>query len=286
MSVFLDDLASFIKSCGLNVFSAAEIVGDSEPETVYLQPSNPCNDVYSVAKAFSVTAIGILSDRGLLNVDETVTELLGDELPERYDPLWESTTLDSLMLHKLGLPRGFLDIDCVDANTFGKDYLAYVMGRELTEGHGIKECYTDAAYYIVSRIAEKRSGMALDDLMWKELFFPLGVREAAWSHCPLGHAMGATGLYIRSEDMARLMAVYLNKGIYRGRRYLSEAWVDKVLSRGYEIRRKGDNGAYGKGGMRGQMAMAVFDTNRAVAWQAFDSSDMAPLVRFVAEYKG
>ena len=43
--------------------------------------ANPTNDVYSVAKAYAVTGVGIAYDAGLLSPDTNVPELLGDEMP-------------------------------------------------------------------------------------------------------------------------------------------------------------------------------------------------------------
>ena len=70
-----------------------------------------------------------------------------------------------------------------------------------------------------------------------------------------------------------------------GKQILSPAWVDTVLTRGYELKPKGDFGAFGKGGMYGQMLMAVPGKGRAVAWEGFNRSSVAnELVKFAIEY--
>ena len=66
--------------------------------------------------------------------------------------------------------------------------------------------YNDAVYYILSRIVNKVSGKTLFPFCWENIFLPLAFKEAAWSCCPKGHAIGATGLYIRVEDMTKLGA--------------------------------------------------------------------------------
>jgi len=254
-------------------------------EAIDLSPATPCQNVYSIAKAFTVTAIGMLADRGLLSVDETVPAALGKLCPERYDPLWEKTTLHMLLKHSVGLPEGFLDIDVQDANRFGKDYLTYVMNYPLSATHGTAMCYTDAAYYMLSCVVENCCGKALDDFLWQELFNPLAFRDAAWSHCPMGHAMGATGLYIRVTDMIKLGSLYLNDGIWNGKRLLSSAWVDTVKRQQYELSRTGFGNAYGKTGMLGQQLLILPDSGRAVAWQAAGYAGHKELLRFVCEYE-
>ena len=267
MSKFLDDFIKEIETREkANVFFIAEYNG-GEIEVKKLAHTNPCQDTYSVSKAYVVTALGLLFDRGLLRTDEILTDILADELPETYNEVWTKTTVDMLLLHKVGLSGGFLDIDCFDATQFGDDYLAYVLNAPIKEDFDlVKETYTDAAFYLLSRIVEKRAGMRTDDFLWQNLFYPTGCREAAWSHCPKGHAMGATGLYIRVEDMIKHGMIYLNGGMYEDKRILSEEWVKTVIDNGYELKSCGGGKAYGKGGMRGQKMMVVPGQNRVVAW--------------------
>lgn len=285
MSKFLEYAKEEIIKSGDNFFSVAEIIGDGDPEVIELKKNNPCQDIYSVAKAYIVTAIGMCVDRGLLKVTDTVTEALGKDCPEKYHPYWEETTVHNLLLHQIHV-TSTLDIDCIDANTFGDDYLNYIMNVECLSKPGGERRYTDGAFYILSRIVAAKVGESTDNFLWKELFYPLGYREAAWSHCPKGHAMGATGLYIRVGDMAKLGAIYLNGGVYKGRRYISEDWVKTVLENGYELRPYGETTAYCKGGMNGQQLLVIPEANRVVSWQSFqDGPSLADLTRKAVEYK-
>ena len=284
MSKFLDDFKAEIETREkANVFFIAEYNG-GEIEVKKLAHTNPCQDTYSVSKAYVVTALGLLFDRGLLRTDEILTDILADELPETYNEVWTKTTVDMLLLHKVGLSGGFLDIDCFDATQFGDDYLAYVLNAPIREDFDLeKDTYTDAAFYLLSRIVEKRAGMGTDNFLWQHLFYPTGCREAAWSHCPKGHVMGATGLYIRVEDMVKHAMIYLNGGMYEDKRILSEEWVNIVLERGYELKSCGGGKAYGKGGMRGQKMMLVPSANRAVAWLGCGDNGFTD---WVANYEG
>ncbi len=286
MSAFLDAFEARVKASGDTVFCVGEAVGSGAPQVRQLLPANPCQDVYSVAKAFTVTAVGLLADRGLLRMEETITGVLADGLPAGCHPVWYSTTLDMLLRHQVALPEGFLDIDCFDANTFGDDYLAYTLTWPLPADAQPRYTYTDAAFYLLGRAVEKRAGMPLDSFLWKELFFPLGCREAAWSRCPQGHAMGGTGLYLRVEDMLKLGMLYRDGGVYGGRRILSQQWVDTVLTRGYELNRvSAESTAYGKGGMRGQMLLVIPEEDRVAAWQGCVDNCKTDYVGFAAAYR-
>ena len=275
MSRFLEAMRDELLRLGdRGVFSVAEWHA-GRTESLDIIKTNPCQNVYSVAKAFVVTAVGLLVDRGLLSTDEIVTDILADEIPKGCQPAWYKTTVDMLLLHKVGLPCGFLDIDCYDSRNFGEDYLAYTLTYPTPEDYTPeKSTYTDAAFYILSRIVEKRAGEPLDNLLWRELLFPIGCLGAAFSRCPKGHPMGATGLYIRAAEVAKLGSIYLNGGMYGSRRILSENWVRTVLSRGYELKPKCGGRAYGKGGMRGQMLLVLPEQKRVIAWQGYGSTDL------------
>lgn len=267
MSKFLDRFQNEIKySEKSNVFFISEY-SDGKVSTRKLASTSPCQNIYSVAKVYMVTAIGFLYDAGLISFDEKITDILRDELPASYNKVWDEITLDMLLTHKVPLREGFLDIDCLDANEFGEDYLSYILNAPLREGYNLeKSTYTDAAFYIVSRIVENRAKMGTDAFLWKHLLFPTRCREAAFSKCPLGHVMGATGIYIRTDDLVKLGSVYANGGMFENTRILSEEIVNIVLSRGYELACLVDGVAYGKGGMRGQMLMVLPKAKKSVAW--------------------
>jgi CubicO group peptidase (beta-lactamase class C family) len=284
MSRFLEDFTAFIRERGWNIYRVTEIVGDQAPETVTLTPCSACQNSYSIAKAFVVTAIGFLWDEGRIELDESVPTILGNLCPMDMDSRWKNVTVDMVLRHFCGLPQGFLDIDATDPRAFGTDYLGYLLREPMRRDPQVASVYTDGAYYLLSRLVEVRAGEPLDLFLQKRLFTPLGFREVAWSRCPKGHPMGATGLYIYTEDMAKLGVLYRDGGLWRGERLLSEAFIKIALSAPYELKPIADGVAFGKGGMHGQMLMVVPKQGRVVAWHGFVRGGVKELVRFVAEY--
>lgn len=280
MSEFLEELAGFIRTKPFHVIRVSEICGDNEPETVNLVSTNYCQNTYSVAKTFTMTALGLLYDKGLLSVDEKVCDILRDELPAGMDERWLGVTVESALLHRAGLPGGFLDIDTTPVSVFGKDFLSYMLTFPLAYNPGDEARYSDGAYYLLSRIAEKKSGMVLDDFLMKEMLWNLGFQEMAWSHCPMGHAMGATGLYINSADAVKLGAVYTGGGVYAGKRYLSAEWVKTAFEKSYGLDSDSEGKIFFKGGMYGQKLMMLPGAGRSVMLQSSDA-DSNVVMEFV-----
>lgn len=275
--MLIDKICEGFEARGVKIFSIAEITKDGIDYRKIVH-SSLCHNSYSVAKAFTVTAIGMLWDEGKISVDEKVYDVLGKYFPEEFDEKWKEVTIDNLLLHKIGLDKGFLDIDTEDVLAYGtKDYLKYAFSRKLPEAVGEMRVYSDAAYYILSRVVAERAGETLTSFLRKRLFNPLDFREFAWSECPYGHAMGATGLYIRSDDAAKLGWVYLNAGEYNGQKIVSKEWVDFALERGYELKSRSASqyDGYCKGGMYGQMVYFSKKLGCALAWHMNEKTGSA-----------
>ena len=270
MNELLEKLDNIAKENGINTYRMSVSTADGY-ETIKRLPGNPCQNCYSVAKFFCVTAIGMLFDEGKLTPATTISEIFADELAAYGIPAekWEKVTLDFVMRHEIGFGKGFLDIDTEDITKYPTDdFLFMVLDRELVYAPGEQRVYSDAAFYLISRVVTKITGERLDDFLMDRLFSKIDCREVAWSKCPRKYPVGATGLYIRSDDMVKLGRIYLDGGVLKGERIVSEKWIRIVLGRGYELRKFGKG--FSKGGMRGQRLYVNFDENIAVAWHSFD----------------
>lgn len=262
---FIEAFGNFIKEHNINIYRIAAMTSDEKVEVMTLHDCNPCQNSYSVSKFFTLTAVGLLWDEGLIKTDEKLTDIFGELCPSDMPCEWNNRTVEMAIKHHCGLPSGYLDIDCQDVLEFGNDYLSYVLSTTLNDPSEFS--YTDAEFYLLARAVSLRSGKPMPEYLWDKLFGKLEFREVAWSCCPKNHPIGATGLYIRTEDMVKLGALYLNKGMYNGHRILSEKWIDTVIEREYLYPFVAHG--YGHGGMRGQM-LAVFPKhNLAVAWHGF-----------------
>lgn len=255
----------------LNIYFVSQGDKDYNITKETIVPANPCCNGYSVAKAFTVTAIGMLYDKGLITPSSLLTDILSNHLPNNIDPKWHKVTIHHLMKHKVGFGCGMLDIDCEDASLYPTiDYLQLVLKTNLKYEPGTIYQYTDAAYYLLSRVIYELTETDLSDLLRPILMDLMKFKEYSWSVCPKGYSMGATGLYLRTEDMVKLGILYLNKGMWKDTRVLSEEWVDMVISNEYEFSSLG-NGWYGKGGMRGQLLMFNMEKGKAIACHSYES---------------
>ncbi|MGI5894806.1 MAG: serine hydrolase domain-containing protein [Candidatus Merdivicinus sp.] len=252
------------------------IIENSNSATLAITPANKANDCYSVSKLFTVTALGMLYDEGKLDVNEKIVDIFSTQLPPDLHPNWKSVTVDMVMRHRWGIEKGFLDIDCEDVNAYAalygqrNNYLKIIFSVPLSSMPNQEKVYSDAAYYLLSRVVAKKSEMDLYDYLRIKLFNPLEFEEAAWAKCPMGYSMGATGLYLRSSDMVKLGQVYLQDGQFNHQQIISSAWRDLVFEREYELSKCNASG-YCKNGMHGQCLYVDPAHHFTAGWLGFDS---------------
>ena len=246
---------SDIGALGLNLYSAALYTPDGI-HSQFFQPCSNCHNSYSVAKLFIVTALGMLVDDGMIRVDDP----LGDyfSFPSDADPRFKTATIEHAMTHRLGFDEGFLDIDTEDVTQYPTDdYLSIVLRHPLAHDPGTHEQYSDAAYYLLSRLISKVTGEKADTFLNRRLIRPLCFHEAAWSRCPSGYPIGATGLYISSADMVKLGALYLKGGVWQEKAFFSRGWADTAIVNSYELHSLAPDtpgsDLTGKWGMYGQL---------------------------------
>lgn len=237
--------------------------------------SDNCHNSYSVAKAFLMTAVGMLADEGRLQASDPVYPYFAEDFPPDFDPLWKNVRIEDALMHRVGFAHGFLDIDAEDVSAYPTDdYLRLVLAHPLAHRPGARYVYSDAAFYLLSRLVSKVTGERADSFLMRRLFRPMGFKEMAWSHCPMDYPMGATGLYVSAGDMVKLGALYLNGGVYGGKRYLSREWCALAESKPFELYPLGD-GLIGKGGMYGQMVLYSPEKRFAAAWHSHERDGSA-----------
>jgi len=267
-----ESLTQDIAALGLNLYDFALYTPEGI-KTHRFQPCSNCANSYSVAKLFVVTALGLLWDEGKIRMDDPLS--LYFDIPAGAAPGWQYATVEHAVTHRLGFGEGFLDIDTEDTTQYPtEDYLSMVFAHPLAYAPGTESQYSDAAYYLLSRLVSRVSGETLDRFLSRRLLRPLRFHEAAWSCCPQGYPIGATGLYISAGDMVKLPALYLKNGEWAGTQLLSREWVALAIDREYELHPLFENGSLiGKGGMHGQMAAFSKDKRLAVAWHAHETRD-------------
>ena len=120
-----------VAAMNLNLYDLS-LYSDGRIQSHCFCPCNRCNNSYSVAKAFTMTAVGLLWEQNKLSVNDRFWDLFAQQLPENIDPAWKLVTLEHALTHRIGFGQGILDIDVEDTTRYPKqDFLRYLFSTPL-----------------------------------------------------------------------------------------------------------------------------------------------------------
>ena len=218
ISAFLDET---INDCGLDlhgvtVVKDGKIICEAEVGPYRREYYHVC---HSLSKSVTAMAIGMLIDEGKLSLDSKVTKLIEKRVPKLSILGYRSLTVRHLLTMTSG--ASFAESGVV----VEKNWLKAFFESTPTSSPGKKFNYNSLNTYVLSCIVKEVSGEGLCKYLKKRLFAPLGITKYHWELSPEGIECGGWGLYLTREDMAKLGLLYLNNGVYDGKRIISESWV-------------------------------------------------------------
>jgi len=190
--------------------------------------------LYSLSKSFTSTAVGLAIAEGKLSLDDQVMKFFPDETPAQPSTNLQSMRVRDLLRMATGHDRETLpwswngnpDSAPPPAQTWTKTFLA----QPVPFKPGTHFLYNSPATYMLSAIVQKVTGMTVLDYLRPRLFQPLGIDHPDWQASPQGISLGAFGLLIRTEDIARFGQLYLQKGRWNGRQLVPFSWVAAATS--------------------------------------------------------
>ena len=255
-------------------------VQDGEWAEHDFQPVYQRLECFSVTKSFTATAVGLAQGEGFLSLDDPISRYFSEEWPADADEKLSRVTVRHLLTHTMGLESGFL-FDSDRYQRPEKDWVKLSLSAPLAYEPGTHFTYSNSTIYLLSRIVRKATGRRMEEYLEEKLMKPLGIGEHAWEHDPDGETFGAAGLFLSAHDMAKFGLLYLNGGVYEGRRLLPEDWVREATRN-----QVGSLGSYGYGfwildglgfaatGAFGQIILMMPEQNAVLAAHAFNVQDV------------
>ena len=194
---------------------------------------------WSMAKSFTNALAGIMSGDGLVDIyaPTGIPEWQGDDRA--------AITLNDLMQMQSGLQWNEDYGNRSDVNLMlhrEQDMGLYAINKPLEHKPGTFWYYSSGSTNIVMRYLRGKFASDADFLRYyrERLFAPLGIRNAVFEPDISGTPVGSSYLYITAREFASFGQLYLDDGVFQGRRILPEGWVQYTVTPA-----SGSNDGYG-----------------------------------------
>ena len=181
--------------------------------------------LYSMSKSFLGTAIGIAVDEGILSLDEKLVDIFPDLVTPNHAKLIRSMTVRHLLTMSTG--SRFNEMGTLLDGNWQKMFLESVPKFE----PGTAFDYNSLNTYMLSAVLCRKTGQSVTQYLKPRLFEPLSIERFTWETCPMGIEKGGWGLSLTMEDAAKLGQLYLNRGMWEGKRIFSEAWAEAATKK-------------------------------------------------------
>jgi CubicO group peptidase (beta-lactamase class C family) len=109
------------------------------------------------------------------------------------------------------------------------DWVQYAIDEPIVEEPGRNFTYSSADTELLAYVFQKETGQDIDTYAEKYLFTPLGIKHY-WKRDYAGNVDTEGGLYLNDEGLAKLGFLYLNNGLWEGKRIVSEEWVKQSVA--------------------------------------------------------
>ena len=182
--------------------------------------------LYSLSKSFTSTAVGFAVSEKRLTVNDKVISFFPDKLPEKVSDNLAELTIKDL----LSMSVGQAPDPTPQVNSKETDWIKGFLSVPIVYKPGTVFLYNSMATYMLSAIVQKVTGQKIIDYLTPRLFKPLEIEGMDWETDPAGINVGGWGLRIKTEDIARFGQLYLQKGKWKGKQVLPEAWVEEATS--------------------------------------------------------
>ncbi len=190
---------------------------------------------WSVSKSFTSALVGAAVHAGHLRLD--------DPAGKYYPPLARDELADLRVTDLLRMSSGLDWNETYEASpifssvmamlyTRGRaDMPAFVASHDLSHAPGSRWRYSSGDTMLLMAVLRGAVGeAAYADYPWTALFDPLGITRATWERDAAGNYVGSSYLHASARDLAKWGLLYLNDGVWDGRRILPEGWLAYTLT--------------------------------------------------------
>lgn len=214
-----DILKNHWKVFGVEIYEDGELAysfGDTK-DNVY--------PLYSCTKSILSIAVGIALDQNKIDLSKDslyyIPEKYKANLSKEQKEKWEKLSLHRLMTMSVpGFPFRAPD----------DNYMDFSLANEDFNPDEVSFNYSNICSYIVGVALTEALGEDAWEFIQKNILKPLDITDATCSRCSKGYFYGASGMEMSVNDLSKVGLLLYNKGVYNGKRIVSEEYLNKATS--------------------------------------------------------
>ena len=192
--------------------------------------------IFSVSKSITSLLCGIAIEEGHI---QSMDDLVIKYLPELKgkDPGWEKLTLRHLLNMRSGLDfddeyefnaKALKAVNAIARLNYGHNLMKQIRGLKFRCEPGSKFHYESMTTAILGVVIERATGRRYADYLSEKVWKPLQMESVALVNIDsrrhdVAHAFG--GITCTLKDLAKIGRLYLNDGMWDGKRIVSEDWI-------------------------------------------------------------
>ena len=167
--------------------------------------------LYSLSKSFTSTAVGLAAAEGKLSLDDLVLSYFPGEAPAVPSENLRRMRVRDLLRMNTGQESEPSMFGPGDSTQRHASWVRRFLAHPVPFKPGTHFLYNSPATYMLSAIVQKTTGETVLDYLTPRLFAPLGIERPTWMASPQGISVGAFGLNVRTEDIAKLGQLSLSR---------------------------------------------------------------------------
>ena len=181
----------------------------------------------SVSKTFTSMAVGLAISEGKLALDEKLVDIFPEHCPENPSEYLKEITVEHLLTMSCGHST---DPTHKSWEVKDRSWIRFFMEYPVTHKPGTLFCYNSLGTYVLSAIVQKRTGEKVVDYLYPRLFRPLGINNVSWLESHEGINTGGWGLFLKTEDLAKMGLMILQNGQFNGCQVVPAEWIESASS--------------------------------------------------------
>ena len=185
--------------------------------------------LHSVSKTFTATAVGLAIAESKMALTDKVVDYFPDKLPAEVSENLKAMTVRDLLTMSCGH-----DVEPSWRGDPDQDWVTAFLAHPVVHEPGAFYLYNSLGTYMLSAIVQKVTGEKVVDYLTPRLFEPLHIDKPKWEESPQGINTGGWGLYLKTEDLAKMGQLLLQKGEWNGKQLIPAEWVAEMSKKQVE----------------------------------------------------